>query len=87
MEGFETGPEPELSVVTYRYLPKNRNADEFNKMLLDEVVKDGRIFISSTLLDGNFTLRLAILSFRTHLETVDLALQILKEKADLLLTN
>ena len=87
IEGFETGPEPELSVITYRYLPKNRNADEFNKMLLDEVVKDGRIFISSTLLDGNFTLRLAILSFRTHLKTIDLALQILKEKATLILNN
>ena len=87
IDGFETGPEPELSVITYRYLPKNRNADEFNKMLLDEVVKDGRIFISSTLLDGNFTLRLAILSFRTHLKTIDLALQILKEKATLILNN
>jgi glutamate/tyrosine decarboxylase-like PLP-dependent enzyme len=84
MDGFETGPEPELSVVTYRYIPQEGDPDEFNRALLNKVVKDGRIFISSTLLDGNFTLRLAILSFRTHLATVDLALQVLREQADLL---
>jgi aromatic-L-amino-acid/L-tryptophan decarboxylase len=76
--GFETGPEPELSVVTYRYVPKNGDADEFNKQLLDTVVKDGRVFISSTMLNGHFTLRFACLAFRTHLSTVDLLLEILK---------
>jgi hypothetical protein len=33
------------------------------------------------MIDGRFTLRLAILSLRTHLETVDLAITILREKA------
>ena len=75
--GFETGPEPELSVVTYRYVPKRGDADEFNRRLLDAVVKDGRVFISSTILNGHFTLRFACLAFRTHLSTVDLLLQIL----------
>lgn len=78
--GFETGPEPELSVVTYRFTPKTGDANEFNKRLLDEVVKDGRVFISSTMLNGDFTLRFACLAFRSHLSTVDLLLQILKEK-------
>jgi len=77
--GFETGPAPELSVVTYRFIPKDRDADEFNKWLLSEVVRDGRVFISSTLLDGRFILRFACLAFRTHLSTVDTLLQILKE--------
>jgi glutamate/tyrosine decarboxylase-like PLP-dependent enzyme len=80
--GFETGPEPELSVVTYRYVPERGNADEFNRRLLQEIIKDGRVFISSTILDGHFTLRFACLSFRTHLETVDLLLQLLKEKTE-----
>ncbi len=78
--GFETGPEPELSVVTYRFVPKYGDANEFNKRLLDEVVKDGRVFISSTMLNGKFTLRFACLAFRSHLGTVDLLLQILKER-------
>lgn len=77
--GFETGPDPELSVVTYRYVPKKGDANKFNKRLLAEVLKDGRVFISSTMLNGKFTLRFACLAFRTHLGTVDLLLQILKE--------
>lgn len=82
--GFETGPEPQLSVVTYRYVPKSGDADAFNKKLVEAVQQDGRVFISSTLLDGKFTLRAAIVSFRTHLQTIDLLLQVLKEKVALL---
>jgi glutamate/tyrosine decarboxylase-like PLP-dependent enzyme len=82
--GFEVGPEPELSVVTYRYIPKNGDPNEFNKRLVEEVQKDGRVFISSTLLNGNFTLRAAILAFRTHLETIDTLLEVLKEKVNIL---
>ncbi|MCH8021637.1 hypothetical protein IH785_17535, partial [candidate division KSB1 bacterium] len=40
--------------------------------------------ISSTIIDGNITLRLAVLAFRTHLNTIDLTLAILKEKVKLL---
>ena len=85
--GFEVGAEPELSVATYRYVPKTGDANEFNKKLLDEVVKDGRVFISSTMLDGKFTLRLACLAFRTHLKTIDTLLKVLQEKAKLLEGN
>jgi len=78
--GFEVGPEPELSVCTYRWIPKKGDVNAFNKKLLEAVVADGRIFISSTMLDGKFTLRFACLAFRTHLREVDLLLKILKEK-------
>ncbi|MDZ4713855.1 MAG: aminotransferase class I/II-fold pyridoxal phosphate-dependent enzyme [Cytophagales bacterium] len=80
--GFEAGPEPELSVVTYRYVPPKGNANLFNKKLLHAVQKDGRVFISSTLLDGKFTLRFACLSFRTHLSTVDTLLAVLKREVE-----
>ncbi|HVA98309.1 MAG TPA: aminotransferase class I/II-fold pyridoxal phosphate-dependent enzyme, partial [Bacteroidia bacterium] len=61
--GFEVGNAPDLSVVTYRYIPRKGNADAFNKALVEEVQKDGRVFISSTIINGNYTLRLAVLSF------------------------
>jgi len=80
IDGFIVGPEPELSVVTYRYIPKLGDANDFNKKLVDAVQRDGRVFISSTLLNGHFTLRLAVLAFRTHLKTIDLLLEVLKEK-------
>jgi glutamate/tyrosine decarboxylase-like PLP-dependent enzyme len=78
--GFEVGPYPELSVVTYRYVPKKGDANAFNKRLMEEVQKDGKVFISSTMLNGKFMIRLAVLSFRTHRSTIDYLLNILKMK-------
>ncbi len=75
--GFEVGPEPELSVVLYRWVPEDGDPDAFNRELLKRLHSDGRVFVSSTTLDGRFYLRLAILSFRTHLRTVDLYLEML----------
>jgi aromatic-L-amino-acid/L-tryptophan decarboxylase len=78
--GFETGPYPDLSVASYRYVPKSGDANAFNKKLMEEIVKDGRVFISSTTLEDRFMLRLAVLSFRTHLSTINILLGLLKEK-------
>jgi aromatic-L-amino-acid/L-tryptophan decarboxylase len=83
--GFESRLEPELSIVTYRYVPETVDANEFNKRLLEKVVADGRIFISSTMLNGQFTLRFACLAFRTHFKTVDILLNVLNEKVTSLL--
>jgi aromatic-L-amino-acid decarboxylase len=77
VDRFEVGAYPDLSVVTYRYVPKQGDADEFNKRLIEEIQNDGRVFLSSTRLDGKFVLRLAVLAFRTHLQTIDLTLQLL----------
>lgn len=79
--GWQTGPPPDLSVVTYRYEPPRGAADDFNRRLLAAVQHDGRVFISSTLLDGRFTLRLAVLHFRTHLQEVELTLDLLHHYA------
>lgn len=86
IEGIEVGPEPELSVMFFRYVPSDEqtNANEFNRKLVDALHKDGRIFLSSTNIEDTFYLRLAVLSFRTHLEDIRLTLELLKEKiADL----
>jgi len=81
MPGFEAGPRPDLSVVTYRYVPENGDADAFNRRLLQEVLSDGKVFISSTRLDGRFVLRLAVLHYRTHKSTIDYLLDLLSETA------
>ncbi len=78
IDGIETGPEPDLSIVIFRYVPKRGNADGFNKKLLEKIVSNGPIFISSTLIEKKFMLRLAVLSYRTHLEKLDQAITIVK---------
>lgn len=87
LPGWEVGPEPDLSVVTYRYLPERGDADEFNRRLVAAVQNDGRVFISSTQLNGRFTLRLAVLNVRTHLAEVELALELLQHHARRLVEN
>lgn len=81
LDGFVAGPPPDLSVVTFRYRPARGDANEFNQKLIRAIQHDGRIFLSSTQIDGEVFLRLAVLGFRTHLETIELALDILKQKA------
>jgi len=82
--GFEVGPEPELSVSTYRWVPAEGDANDFNRALVDRVHRDGRVFVTSTMLEGRFVLRAAIVVFRTHLEDIDRTLEILaREVAEL----
>ncbi|MCW8924957.1 MAG: pyridoxal-dependent decarboxylase [Xanthomonadales bacterium] len=76
--GWETGPYPELSVVTFRYVPEQGDVDAFNRRLLEAVHADGKVFISSTMIEGKFILRLAVLHFRSHLAQVDYLLGLLK---------
>lgn len=81
--GFETGPEPDLSVVLFRYLPSRpEEANQTNELMLKWIQEDGEIFISSTTIDGVYWLRAAILSFRTHLEEVDCFLEKLASLPD-----
>ena len=82
--GFEVGPPPDLSIVTYRWAPPGvrlERANELNQAIVDGSRRDGRVFLSSTMLDGRFTLRMAALAFRTHRRTIDLAVQVLREQA------
>ena len=76
--GFEVGPQPELSVCMYRYIPQNGDANEFNAKLVELVKEDGRVFISSTNLNGVNWLRLAVLSFRTRLTTIETLIEVLE---------
>ena len=81
LDGFVTGPPPDLSVVTFRYGPARGDANQFNQKLIQAIQNDGRIFLSSTRINGEDILRLTVLGFRTHLETIELALEILQQKA------
>ncbi|MCD6556573.1 MAG: aminotransferase class I/II-fold pyridoxal phosphate-dependent enzyme [Bacteroidales bacterium] len=77
--GFQVGPFPDLSVMIYRFVPKNENANDFNLQLVEDVKKDGKVFISSTKINGTVWLRLAVLSFRTHKDTVNYTLRLLEK--------
>jgi len=79
--GFECLDEPQLSVVAFRYLPPRGDANEFNAALLQRVNDMRRVHLSSTLLDGQFVLRICVLSFRTHGDRMVMALSDLRQAA------
>lgn len=74
IDGFETSGTPDLSVVAFRYVPEEGDADEFNERLLRWTQKEGRVMFSGTRVNGKYLLRAAILCFRTHIEHVDEAI-------------
>lgn len=82
ISGFAVGPKPDLSVAVFRFIPNGGEANAFNERLIKSIQEDGRIFLSSTSIDGIFWIRAAILVFRTHLREVDLLLEIIKEKLE-----
>ena len=76
--GFAVGPEPDLSVAIFRRETGDVAADNAeNQRLLAAVLADGRVFLSSTTIDGRFWLRVAVLNFRTHVERIEALLELL----------
>ena len=66
---FELAAPTPLSVVCFRF----KGSDEENRRLLDRVNASGEFFLSHTVLDGKFTLRLAIGNMATTREHVQRA--------------
>ena len=85
--GFEVGPEPQLSIFVFRYVDVEGGVDEFNRRLVERLRRDGTIVLTSTLIDNIYMLRLCILSYRTHIDTIDLAIDVIRREAQRLITN
>lgn len=60
---------PELSILSFRFCHEGRSladTNEDNKVLLQAINALGHVFISPTDLNGQFVLRVAVSSFRSH---------------------
>lgn len=74
---------PSLSTIAFQYMPHRGDANEFNRLLLSKVNGEKKVFLSSTIIDGKFFIRICVLSFRTHREHVDEAVASLIRNAEL----
>jgi aromatic-L-amino-acid decarboxylase len=79
-EGFEVR-EPDLTVVPFRYRFRDRDQEDGNRELLARINASKRVFLSSTKIGGRFTLRVAILSHRSHRDRVEECVEIIKRSA------
>jgi aromatic-L-amino-acid decarboxylase len=72
MPSLEVPWEPELSIVAFRVNAGEEQAsDAATAHLLQRINATGRFVLSSTVVDGRFTIRIAVLSFRTHRDRID----------------
>ncbi len=78
--GFKVGPEPDLSVSYFWYPAEDENT--FNRTLLEKIHQDGTVFFSSTMIEDKFVIRMAILSFRTKLDTIEKAITMIQKIID-----
>jgi aromatic-L-amino-acid/L-tryptophan decarboxylase len=68
---------PDLTVVPFRV----RSSEQASRALLRRINETGRVVLSSTMVEGRFTLRLCILSHRTHRDRLEEALDIISAAA------
>jgi aromatic-L-amino-acid decarboxylase len=69
----------QLTVTPFRL----RDGDDAaNRALLDRINASKRVFLSSTLVEGRYTLRVCIVSHRTHRDRVDECIEIVRRAVD-----
>jgi len=78
---FEVLDEPQLSVIAFRLKGAGLESDRLNEELMRQVNARGRVFLSSTKLDGRYVIRLCVLSFRTHMDRVLDAIEAIQAEA------
>lgn len=80
--GFTILCEQRLSIVCFRYMPqKTLEVNAFNARLVEALRATGQAFLSSTMLDGQYALRLCFINYRTTADDVDFVLALLQECA------
>ena len=78
MPGIEVLAQPQLSIVIFRCVRpelSNEELDRINRELLERVNARKRVYLTGTVAHGRFVARLCILSFRTHRERIEMALE------------
>lgn len=74
-ERFELAAPVPLNVVCFRHTA----GDEFNRELMESLNRSGKLFLTHTLLDGRFTLRMVIGQTYTELRHVEQAWSLIRD--------
>ena len=81
LEGIEMVAEPQLSLLAFRLRKPGLQVPELealNRDLLARINAHRRVYLTPTLIEGRFTLRICVLSFRTHMERMQECLEIIR---------
>jgi aromatic-L-amino-acid decarboxylase len=81
MPEIEILAEPQLSIVAFRRVWPGRGTEETNaanRRILDAVNARGRVHVTGTMLGAVFAIRICVLSFRTHRDRIEMAIEDLR---------
>jgi aromatic-L-amino-acid decarboxylase len=83
-ENFELLAPTPLSTICFRAVPKRIKSEnelnQFNKKLMDNINETGKTFLSHTVLNGKFTIRVVISGIRTEKKDVEEVWKIINEE-------
>lgn len=74
---FEIAAPVPLNLVCFRH----HRGDDFNRTLLEQLNASGRVYLTHTVLDGRYTLRLCVGQTRTEARHVEAAWELIRETA------
>ena len=77
-EDFELAAPAPLNLVCFRH----RAGDDFNRELMDRLNAGGKLYLTHTVLNGRFTLRLCVGQTRTEERHVEAAWRAIQEAAE-----
>ena len=78
LDDLEIVARPQLSIVAFRLAPAGLDLEATNRLnrdFLERINAPRRVFLTATTLGGRFVLRICVLSFRTHRERLEMALE------------
>lgn len=78
IDGIEIVAEPQLSIVAFRITGRadgTERTNEINRMILERINARKRVMLTGTVVRGIFVIRICVLSFRTHLERMEMAME------------
>jgi len=84
VDGMEIVAEPQLSVVAFRLTRPGMDTEALNRLnrdFLDRVNSRKHVYLTGTLLSGQFTVRICVLSFRTHRDRLEQAMEDIRAAA------
>jgi len=84
VEGVERVAEPQLSLLAFRLVRSGLEGpalDDLNRRFLDRINARRRVYLTGTMVHGRFVLRICVLSFRTHRDRMEAALEDIRAAA------
>jgi aromatic-L-amino-acid decarboxylase len=75
IDGIEMVADAQLTILAFRLVRPGADLDALNRALLERINARKRVMLTPAILDGRFVIRIAIVSHRTHLERVQMALE------------